>query len=73
MTKMLEKAFAKASTLAPKDQDAIADWLLQEIESESTWKTLFDGSQDALSRLASEALEEHQKGQTHPLDPDHLQ
>ena len=68
MTKLLEKAFRKAAALPPREQDAIADWLLSELESEARWSKLFTGSQDALGKLADEALEEHRRGETKHLD-----
>ena len=64
MTKLLEQAFAEASKLPPQEQDALADWLLAELESEKRWEKLFADSQDELSKLAAEALAEHQRGQT---------
>ena len=67
MTKLLEKAFKKASALPAQEQDAIADWLLAELESEARWARLFAGSQDALGRLAAEALDEHRRGKTKAL------
>lgn len=70
MTKLLEQAFAKASKLPPEEQDALADWLLHELESENRWNKLFAGSQDALADLAAEALAEHRAGKTQALDPD---
>ncbi len=69
MTKLLEQAFAKASALPPDEQDALADWLLKELESESRWSERFTGSQEALAKLAAEALAEHRDGQTQELDP----
>jgi len=72
MTDLLEQAFAQASKLPPHEQDAIADWLLKELESENRWNKSFAGSQDTLSRLASEALAEHRQGNTQELDPDRL-
>ncbi|MGD1001650.1 MAG: hypothetical protein ABSA67_13235 [Candidatus Brocadiia bacterium] len=69
MTKMLERAFKKAASLPKPDQDALAEWLLQELESETRWQDLFTKSQDGLSRLAAEALEEHRLGKTKRLDP----
>ena len=64
MTKMLERAFKKAASLPEPDQDALAEWLLQELESETRWQDLFAKSQDGLSRLAAEAREEHRLGKT---------
>ena len=72
MTKLLEKAFSQASQLSPEEQDALADWLLKELESESRWDKLFAESQDELSKLATDALAEHRRGETEELDPDQL-
>ena len=72
MTARLEQAFAEVSKLPPKEQDALADWLLAELESERRWEKLFADSQDVLSELAAEALSEHRSGQTQGLDPDQI-
>lgn len=72
MTDLLEQAFAEASQLSPQQQDAIANWLLKELESDKRWDKSFCESQDALAALADEALAEHQKGDTQVLDPDGL-
>ena len=70
MTTRLEQAFTEASKLPPKEQEALADWVLAELRSEKRWDRLFAGSQETLSKLASEALAEHRRGQTQELDPD---
>lgn len=72
MTKLLEKAFTKASKLPKQDQDAVAGWLLAELQSEARWRKLFAQSQGALSKLAAEALAEHRRGETQELDPAQL-
>ena len=72
MTVRLEQAFIEVSKLSPKEQDALADWLLAELESERRWDKRFADSQDVLSKLASEALAEHRKGQIQELDPDQI-
>lgn len=56
MTTMLEKAFAEASRLPDIEQNALARWLLEEIESERKWDRIFAESEDELGRLALEAL-----------------
>jgi len=71
MTK-LETAFAEAAKLSPSEQDALAEWILEEIASEKRWTEAFAGSADVLARLAGEALAEHRDGKTQPLDPDEL-
>ena len=72
MTARLEQAFTEVSKLPPKEQDALADWLLAELESERQWDKRFADSQDVLSKLAAEALAEHRRGETQELDPDQM-
>jgi hypothetical protein len=56
MTKLLERAFEKASQLPEVEQNALAKWVIEEIESESKWEKVFSGSEDILDKLADEAL-----------------
>ena len=72
MGKLLEKAICEATKLPDSEQEAIGAWLLAEMESERRWDALFASSSSALERMADEALEEHEKGLTTPLDPDEL-
>lgn len=72
MTDLLKKAFDAASQLPDEEQDAVAEWLLAELASEESWEERFAETQNALSVLAREALEEHQRGETEDLDPDSL-
>ncbi len=62
MTDLLKKAFDAASRLPESEQDAVAEWLLAELASEEKWEARFAESQDALSLLAQEALDEHRRG-----------
>ena len=70
MTKALQKAFEAASRLPDPDQDELAAAILEELEADECWEAAFARSQEALARLADEALEEHRAGRTEPLDPD---
>jgi hypothetical protein len=72
MTTLLQKAFSEASKLKTYDQNLLAKWLLELLESEQKWDELFAQSQDALVRLANEALLEHRVGKTQLLDPEML-
>ena len=67
MTKTLEKAFAKVSRLPARDQNALARWLIAELESEARWSKAFRRSADSLAELAEEALKEHRTGRTRRL------
>ena len=72
MTQLLEKAFAEIEKLPDIEQNAMAKWLLSEIASEKRWDKAFAGSEGSLEKLADEALREHKKKKTQPLDPDRL-
>ncbi len=72
MTKLLEEAFKKASELPETEQDTLARWLLEELQSEREWDRIFAGSQDVLGKLADEALDAHKEGRTKPMDLEHL-
>jgi hypothetical protein len=72
MTKLLERAMAELSRLPEAEQDALAEWLLAEIDAERRWQTRFADSTDRLAELAAEALAEHRSGQTRKLDPESL-
>jgi len=64
MTKLLKQAFEEASKLTDVEQDALARWVLDELESEKAWDQAFAESEDILEELANEALDEYQKGKT---------
>lgn len=72
MTGKLQQAFAKAAKLPEEEQEALGEWILQELASEERWQEAFARTQDALARMADEALAEHRQGRTQPLDPERL-
>jgi hypothetical protein len=72
MTKLLKKAFEEASKLPEVEQNALAKWLIEELESEEKWDRLLAESEDVLDQLADEALEAHRQGKTKPLDIENL-
>ena len=72
MTKLLEKAFVQASKLPAGEQNVLARWLLQELESDRKWDKLFAESEDSLARLADDAERADRQGNTRPLDPEKL-
>ena len=72
MTRLLEKAFKEASKLPVVEQNALAKWMVEELEAEKEWEQIFAESEDVLDRLANEAIEAHKKGKTKPLDIDRL-
>lgn len=72
MTKLVEVAFSEVSKLTKSEQDAIAEWLLEELASERRWKKSFMASRRTLVSLAEEAVSEHQRGLSKELDVDKL-
>ena len=72
MTTQLERAFAHAAKLSAREQDALAALLMDEIEAEKKWDEACAHSQDLLAEMADEALAEHRRGETRPLDVDAL-
>jgi hypothetical protein len=72
MSKLLDEAFAAAKKLPIDEQEAIATWLLAEIDANRRWDELFAQPSDVIERMADQALEDHRRGNTRPLDPDAL-
>ena len=70
MTKALREVFEAAAKLPAAEQDALAAAIKAELEADEKWEQLFASSQDALARLADEALTEYRSGRTQPFDPD---
>ncbi len=60
------------NSLPEPEQEAIAAWLLAEIESEKKWDELFAKPSSVIERMADEAIREHEAGLTEPLDPEKL-
>jgi hypothetical protein len=67
MTKLLEKALEKVSTLPQDEQDPIASQILAELEDEAAWGTRLARQRGKLRRLADEALAEHGRAETRLL------
>lgn len=72
VSKLLEEAIAKLTELSGADQDFIAAWLLEEMESDQGWEKVFSQSDDALGHLADGELAEHWSDRTAELYPDKL-
>ena len=72
MTRLLEKAFEKASELPEGEQDDLAAFILEELQAERRWSQAFQRSQDKLAKLAQEALDEHRSGTSEELNTDRL-
>jgi hypothetical protein len=67
MSTLLKKALERVVALPPDEQDAIASQILASLADEEGWKKRFAEKRDVIRRMAREALEEDQKGETLPL------
>jgi len=68
MISQLESAIKKLSKLPEREQNEMARWILEEINSDKKWGKLFSDSEDQLKAMAEEALEDYDKGKTKALD-----
>lgn len=68
MSPLLEQALGKVGSLPPDEQDAIAAQILASLADEEAWKLRFAEKRDVIRRMAKEALEEDERGETLPLD-----
>ena len=68
MTGLLEEALRRVASLSPDEQDAIASQIMESLDGEEAWARSFREKPDVLRRLAEEAIEEHRRGETRPLD-----
>lgn len=66
--RIIRKAFSEVSKLPSAMQNLIAQKLLKDIEAEEKWDETFAETQDELSQLADEALEDFKKGKTKPIE-----
>lgn len=68
MSTLLEKALEKVGALPPDEQDAIATQILESLADEEAWKKRFSEKRDVIRRMAREALEADERGETLALD-----
>jgi hypothetical protein len=67
MSTLLEKALERVVALSQEEQDAIASQILASLADEQAWKKRFIEKRDVIRRMAREALEEDERGETVPL------
>ncbi len=68
MTGLLEKALQRIEALSSEDQDALASQILETLDDEEAWTRQFREKPEVLRSLAQEAIDEHRRGETRPLD-----
>jgi hypothetical protein len=67
MSTLLEKALERVVSLPEIEQDAIASQILESLADEDAWKKRFAEKRDVIGRMAREALDEDERGDTLPL------
>jgi hypothetical protein len=55
--------------LDASEQDAIASLVLAELDDELAWDEAFESHLGTLRELASQAREQHRRGETEPIVP----
>jgi len=68
MTGLLEEALRRVESLSREEQDAIASQIMESLDDEEAWTRSFREKPAMLRSLAREALEEHRRSETRPLD-----
>lgn len=68
MTGLLESVIRRVESLSCEEQDAIASLIMASLEDEESWERSFREGPAKLRSLAQEAVEEHRRGETRPLD-----
>jgi len=68
MTRLLEDALRKVGELSEDEQNALASQILETLEDEEAWGKTLRKNPAKLRKLAENALDEHRRGTTRPLD-----
>ena len=68
MSKLLEQALEKVGAMPEDEQNMIAAQILAVIAGEHAWKEQLESKRDVIRRMAREAIDEDDAGQTLPLN-----
>jgi mRNA degradation ribonuclease J1/J2 len=68
MTGLLQEALRRIESLSQAEQDAIASRIIETLDDEEARALRFRNHPERLRSMAREALEEHRRGETRPLD-----
>jgi hypothetical protein len=60
----LKKAFERAESLTEAEQKSIAELILDEVN----WSDMLKKSEDKISKLAEDAVQDYKSGNTKPLE-----
>ena len=72
MTQTMAALIEEIVALPAEQQNELAERIRAELDADRRWDALFADprSEDVLSQLAAEALEEYNRGETRALDPE---
>lgn len=68
MTGLLESALRRVESLSREEQDTIAARIMEALDDEEAWALSFREKPGSLQAMAREAMGEHRRGETRPLD-----
>jgi hypothetical protein len=68
MSTLFEEALNKVGALPPDEQDAIASQILASLADEEAWRRRFAEKREVIARMAREAIEADERGETVPID-----
>lgn len=68
VTTLLDQAIKQAEALSGDEQDMLASQILAAISDDEKWERSLSGNPGAWRTLAEEALAEHKRGETRPID-----
>ena len=69
MTALLAKAFEQATQLPDMEQNALAKWFVDQLQSKKRWSEAFAESEDVLEKLADEAIAGKTARQDNAVEP----
>jgi hypothetical protein len=68
MTGLVAKVLQRVESLSQEELDAIAPHIIETLDDEEAWVRSFREKPALLESMAREALDEHRRNETHPLD-----
>ncbi len=68
MSVLLEQAWQEVLKRPEQEQEAIAAQILETLADEDGWQARFAQKRVILERMAAEAVDEHKRGLTRPLE-----
>lgn len=68
MTGLLEEAMRRLESLPQAEQDSIAAQIMETLDDDAAWSERLQNMPVRLLQLASDAIEEHRRGETRPFD-----